>query len=329
MPIAILRNPVLRFITTLVILAWCAASAAADGKWPGNKPVTIVVAYGAGGPSDIIGRLVGKQLSELWGTTVIIENKAGASGHIAAQHVARSAPDGHTLLLIDTGSITSATHGMSELKYEPLKELGSVGVLGFTPHVLVVRKGLEASDIPQLLKLARNNPGKLSVATQWGLPQHLSAIKLATQEGLDWNYVFYKGSAQFLTDMIGGHVDLALTAYSGAANYAKGGQLKILAVAGEQRFSLAPDIPTVQETVPGYTSAGSWQVLMAPKGTPPELLETLYTSVRTAVNSPKIKSSLRDLGFDIADMTPRQLDARMAQESKMYADIFKAGGLGQ
>lgn len=322
-----LRSKGNAFAVLIALLLAFASPSHAQSTWPSDKPVTIVVAYKAGGPSDVIGRLVGKQLSAMWGVPVLVDNKAGAGGHIAAQYVARSKPDGHTLLLIDAGSITSATHLIPDLKYDPLTELASVGVLGFTPHVYVVRKMLPVSNFAELLSYAKTRPGGLSFATQSGLPQHLSAIKLATQEQLDWTYVFYKGSAAFLTDMIGEHVDVALTAYSGAAAYAKGGKLKIIAVASDQRFPLAPEVPAVTETISAGISAGSWQILMAPKGIPPDVLAKIHASVKAVVNAPDFKTTLSEMGLAVADRTPKELDATLAQESKMYADIIKASNL--
>ncbi len=291
------------------------------------KPIRFVAAFPAGGPSDIVARAIGKRMSEVLGQPVVVENRTGAGGNIGAEAVAKSAPDGYTVLL--GGSyLTIAPSLYSKLPFDPEKDFAPIGLLVSNQYVLVTHPAVPARNTRELIRLAKSRPGQLNYGSAGiGSPPHLAGELLKTMAGIDANHVPYKGASPALVDLIGGHIDFYFGGISGTLPHVRSGKITALAVTSSRRSSQLPAMPTVAESaLPGYDIT-TWFGLLAAAGTPREIVNKLNTVIVGIVNEPEMKSYLIGQGVDPVTNTPEQFAAYIKSEVPKFAKIVRAAGI--
>jgi len=261
-----------------------------------SKPVHIVVPFAAGGATDVTARIVGQKLSEEWGAIVVIENKPGATGSIAAEYVAKSAPDGHTLLM-GTGSVNSVFPAVkSGLPFDTLRDFAAVSNFFVTPNILVVHPSVPAQNVAEFVAMLKANPKAYSFASSGaGSSIHLSGELFKQMAGVDMVHVPYRGSAPAVADLLAGHVKVMFDNLASSWPYVKNGQLRALGVTGLERDPLAPGVPAIAETLPGF-DASSWAGLLAPIRTPRPVIGKISASVQRAIKMPDVIEKFKAAG---------------------------------
>ncbi len=291
------------------------------------KPIRLIAAFPAGGPSDIVARAIGKRMSEVLGQPVVVENRTGAGGNIGAEAVARSAPDGYTVLL--GGSyLTIAPSLYSKLPFDPLRDFAPIGLMVSNQYVLVTHPAVPAKNVRELVQLAQSKPGQLNYGSAGiGSPPHLAGELLKTMAGISAGHIPYKGASPALVDFIGGHIDFYFGGISGALPHIRTGKIAALAVTSTRRSSQLPAVPTVAESaLPGYDIT-TWFGLMAPAGTSPEIVNRLNNVIGSIVNEPEMKAYLIGQGVDPLTNTPEQFAAFIKSEVPKFAKIVQAAGI--
>jgi len=311
---------------TLAILFALFATAAFAQPWP-SKPIKIIVPYPAGGTSDILARALSPGLQAALGQAIVVENKPGATGNVGADFVAKSPPDGYTLLLADIGSLAISPSVFTGLPFEPVKDFAPVIMVAYSPHLLVVHPSVPAKDARELVALAKAKPDTFNFAVSGiGGANHLAGIDFAQRAGIKWTYVPYKGGSQALTDMVGGQSNVMFNGMLATYPFVKDGKLKVLAVSSAKRFSAAPEIPTVAESgMPGFET-GSWQGIVAPAGTPPEVVNRLHATITSILATPDMKDRLDKAGAEVRPMSPAQFGAFIRNERDRWAKVVKESG---
>lgn len=295
-----------------------AAQAAPD--YPA-KPVRIVVPNPAGGASDVVARLIAQKLGDEWGQPVVVENRAGANGNIGAMLVAKAEPDGHTLLLMDQGSL-AISPSLYTLQYSPTRDLAPVSIVAYSPHILVVRKDLPVSNVEELVAYAKANPGKLNLGVTPGAITHLAGVLMAQRKAFTWNYVGYKGGSQVLSDLAGGQIDAAINSFLATYPLVKSGNIKLVGVASPERYAPIPDTPTLAESVPGFVT-GSWQGLLAPAGTPPDIVAKIHADIARIVARPDVRARLAELGSEPVEKTPAEFADWLREQTDYWAKVVR------
>ncbi len=287
-----------------------------------SRPPRLLVPFAAGGTVDTVGRVMAAKMGELLGQPVLIENRPGAGGNLAADLVAKAAPDGYTLLLTTIGhTISPALY--KKLPYDVQRDFASVSQVVSSTMALVASPRLGANNVAEMIALARAKPGSLNYGTTGvGNPLQLSMELLRLTADIQLMAVPYKGDAPLNTALMAGEVDLAFVPYSGALPHIRSGKLKGLAVTSLKRTSTAPDLPTVAETLPGY-EAVSWQAIFAPAKTPREVIQKLADVAARAAQAPEIRSRLEGMGQEVVGGTPEQLDARVKGDLAVYTRIVR------
>ena len=310
------------------ILALLLASpAAALAAYP-EQPIRLIVPHPAGGSSDILARTMAAAMSKDLGQSIVVENKGGGNGAIAAQTVATAKPDGYTLLLA-----TASTHGINptlykKLSYDAVKDFSPVTLFATVPNVLVVgNKHKSMTGLKDLIKFMKDNPGKANMGSAGsGTPGHLAGVMLQDAEHLDLVHVPFKGGAPAISALMGGQIDFLFTTIPGAIGQLKAGSIKGLAVSSAERSDALPDLPTVAEAgVPGF-EAVSWHGLVAPANTPPEVIDTLYQSASKALQSEEVKNKLAPEGARAAKMTPDEFGAFIKAQIETWGKAVKSSG---
>ncbi|HLS55632.1 MAG TPA: tripartite tricarboxylate transporter substrate binding protein [Zeimonas sp.] len=295
-------------------------------QWP-SKPIRFVVPFPAGGTTDILGRLVAAELNKAWGAQTVVENRGGAGGNIGAEAVARSAPDGHTMLVCTVG-----THGInkslySRLPFDPVKDFTPVTLLALVPNVIVVHPSVKAGTVKELIALLKANPGRLDYASSGnGTSIHLSAELFKSMTGTFMTHIPYRGSAPAIADLLAGQVQLMFDNLPSAMPQIKAGKLRALAVTSAKRAAALPDVPTVAEAgVPGY-EASSWFGLVAPAGTPKEIAEKTQQAIAHAWATPEVREKLLGQGAEPVANTPAEFAKYIDAEIAKWAKVVKASG---
>ena len=306
-------------------LSLTSAHVAAQG-FP-NKPIRLVVPYAPGGATDIIGRAAAAELTRLLGQPVNVDNRPGAGGNLGAELVARAAPDGHTLLVS-----ASSLHGItpflySKLNYDPNKDLKPVIVLGAFANVLVVNQNVKANSVSELISEIKANPGKFSYASSGsGSTIHLSGEMFKSLTGVDMPHVPYKGSGPALTDLMGGQVQIMFDNIPSAIVHIRSGKLKALATTGETRSKTLPDLPTMREAgLKDYVST-AWFGIVAPAGTPADIVAKLNAEGQKAVVSPEFVKKMNEFGYDVVGGTPEKMASMIQDELRRWGPLVKASG---
>jgi tripartite-type tricarboxylate transporter receptor subunit TctC len=326
-------NSILSFLLffldlTAVLAAVCLAGnigpAAAD-DYP-TRPILLVVPYPAGGGNDVLARLVAAKMSVTLGQPIVIENRGGAGSTIGTRDVARSAPDGYTLL-IATSSLAINPQLYPDMAYDPVRDFSPVGLIAKSPNLVLMNPAVPAHSIAELIALAKKEPGKLDFAsTGIGTSTHLSGMLFATMAGIKINPVPYKGVAPALTDLIGGQVPLMFCPMASAVGFVQAGSVRALAVTGSSRSPSFPDLPTVAEAgVPGYAAELHYGIV-APGGTPAPIISKLNAALNAALAEDDIKRRLLADGTEPLPSTPEAYAADIASEEAKYSAIVKMSG---
>ena len=309
----------------LAAIALAANTAAGAATWP-DKPVTLVVPYPPGGPTDIVARSVAQGLGDELGQTVIVDNRSGAGGNIGADMVAKSAPDGYTLLLATTAHAINMSL-FKNLGYDTRKSFAPISLLTKGPLVIVTRPDLPAQNVRELIALAKASPGKLTFASSGnGQSTHLSAELFNTMAGTRMVHVPYRGSAPAMTDVMGGQADIMFNTMLSSMPYVEDGKLRALAVTSVARSPAAPDVPTVAESgLDGY-EATAWNGLMAPAGTPDAVVQKLNAALQKVLGRPDLQKQFAQQGFDADWMTPAEYGQFLDDEIRKWAEVVKVSG---
>lgn len=310
-----------------VTIACVAQSAAlAQSDWP-NRPVTLVVPFPPGGPTDLIARVLAKQLTDQLGQSFVVENKGGANGNIGGQAVAAAKPDGYTALY-NTSSLALSPSLYKDMTFDPKKDLVPVSTTAVVPLVLVVNNKLPVNTIAEFVAYAKKNPGKLSYASSGnGNVTHLGAFLLNQATGIDAVHVPYRGSAPAMTDLVGGQVQYDTNTINDTMPFIRDKRVKALAVTSAQRSPLLPDVPTVAETVlPGF-EMGAWQGIVLPKGTDPGIVRKFNTEVLKALKDPTVLKQLEDQGAQPLGSTPAEYKKYLDSEIARFGKIVKDAGI--
>jgi tripartite-type tricarboxylate transporter receptor subunit TctC len=292
-----------------------------------EKPVTLVVAFPAGGSADLVARAVAQQMSESWKQPIVISNRAGASGNIGAEAVANAAPDGYTLLM-GTTALASSPALYTKLGYDLTRDLAPVGLVVVMMNVLVVHPSLPARSVKELLALAKAQPGTLNSASAGvGSSNHLALVLFTMLSGAGIGHVPYKGAAPAVADVMGGHVAMTFAPIAAVVSQIKGGRLRALGVTGATRSSALPDVPTIAEAgVPGYEAAG-WNAMLAPKATPRELIVKVNAALADSLRTTKVSEVLVSSGAEAAVGSPDDLARFLQSEMTKWAKVVKAAGI--
>ncbi len=305
--------------TLFALLAICmlVSGSVAAQPYP-SKPVRIIVAYPPGGGTDVLARLVGKFLNDSLKQSVVIENRAGANGGIGLDFVAKSPPDGLTLLAIAAGPLNE----------ENLKHFAAVALFAAPAYTLVVNPDLKATTVKELIAQAKAQPGKLAYgSTGGGAASHLSAELFKAMAGIDMLHVPYKGVGNAVTDLLGGQVQVMVAPTQSVASHVKSGKLRALGVTGSKRTPALPEVPTIAESgVPGYEAVG-WFGLMAPAGTSREIVTLLNREINRILQLPDVKARLLDLGAEPASMTPEQFLDFIRTDNAKWDKLIKERGI--
>ncbi|MES2954755.1 MAG: tripartite tricarboxylate transporter substrate binding protein [Pseudomonadota bacterium] len=297
------------------------ASLAGAQTFP-NKPVKIVVPFGAGGVADLTARTVAQKLSESLGQPVVIDNKPGAGGVVAGDAVAKAEPDGHTLLLMSNGTAVSAGLFKS-LPFDTVRDFAPVSTLGFFDIAILTPADSKFKTLAELLAFAKANPGKLNLGSiNIGSTQNLAAELFKTSAGADMQIVPFNGTPAVITALRGGQIDAAVEILGPVLPQVKANALRVLAVTGDKRAAVLPDVPTAKESGLPTFVASSWNALAAPAKTPKEVIARLNKDINAAVNSPEVKKKLADLNVEARASSPEQAAALLASETKRWGDVI-------
>jgi len=316
-----------RLVASSIALALPLAAAlpAVAQDYP-SRPVKVVVPFSPGGAVDGPMRVIAQELSRRLGEQVVVENKPGAGATIGADLVAKSPPDGYTLLLASQTIAISATL-YPKLPFDPIEDFAPITLIGREPGVLVVNPALPVKTLQELIAYAKERPGQLDYASSGnGSGQHLFFALLASSTGIKVNHIPYKGSAQATTDLLGGQVMMSIPGTAGMVGHIKAGKLRALAVTGATRSTQLPDVPTVMESgVPGY-EAYVWMGLLAPKGTPAPIVDKIQREVVATLAAPDVKSYMATAGIEVVGSTPAEFGRFFRSEKDLWAKVIRETG---
>jgi tripartite-type tricarboxylate transporter receptor subunit TctC len=316
-----------RFRTALFLLCALAGAAPAFAQPYPSKPIRIVCPFPAGGISDVYSRLIGTHLTQTWGQPVVVENRTGAGGNIGSDLVAKAPPDGYTLVMGSVGTHAVNVSLFSKMPYDPVRDFAPVALTLEAEGLLVVHPSVPAQSVPELIALARANPGKFTFASAGtGTASHLAGELFKTRANIDVVHVPYKGNVPAITDLLAGQTSFIFATMPTVLPHAKAGKLRALATIGKQRSAAAPELPTVAEAaLPGF-EVNNWIALFAPAGTPPEIVQRLNAEVVRFMRSPDVQARLLAEGARFTAMTPAEFGEFVKAEIAAWAPVVKASG---
>jgi tripartite-type tricarboxylate transporter receptor subunit TctC len=314
----------LRAATCVAVTGWAASASAED--YP-SRSITLVVPYAAGGGNDVMARVVSEKMSRTLGQQIVVENRAGAGGSNATRQVARSAPDGYTLLIGGTGTLGVNPTLYNNVGYDPRKDFAPVGLIGTSALVVLINPTVQARSIGELIALAKSEPGKLNYASAGvGSGIHLGTVLFEQMADIKLTHVPYRGSAPALTDLMGGHVAIYFSSLPPAIGLVRDGKVRALAVTGSKRSDVLPDLPTVAEAgLPGYESVLHYGIV-APAGTPRPIIDKLNAALRDALDAADTKQRMATDGTEPLPSTPDQYAADVDREETKWSAIVKTSG---
>jgi tripartite-type tricarboxylate transporter receptor subunit TctC len=317
--------------TAAASFAAAALPAFAQNTWPTGKAVTYLVPFPAGGTTDVLGRLISQKLGTVLGTSVIVDNRAGAGGSVGSEAASRAAPDGYTLL---GGTISSHAINVSlypKIGYDPIKSFAPVTLIGTNPVVLVVNQASPYKTLKDVLDASKAKPGGLSSASAGtGTSQHLALELLAYKSGVKFTHVPYKGSGPAIQDVIGGQVDMMFDTTVVAGPHIQSGKLRAIAVTSAKRIGSMPNVPTIAESgIGGLTDfdVQSWQAIFVPAGTPAPIVDRLHKEIRTILATPEMQEKMKGFGMEPSDLTTAQIAAFQKAEVDKWAQVIKAANV--
>ncbi len=314
------------------LLAACMAAIASTLPLPAladafpTKPITIVVPFPPGGPTDSSARLLAKAMADNLRQTIVIDNRAGAGGTIGSAYVARAEPDGYTLLWGGTSSLAVAPALFSSLPYQPTKSFVPVGMAVRSPMIIVGKPSLPARDLPALIASSKNTSLTFGSAGN-GSVGHLTGVLMSTTLGLKALHVPYKGGAPALTDLLGGQIDLMVDTAQYLAPQVQSNKVRAFAVAGDKRYPLLPNVPTIREATGKPFEAYSWFGLVAPAATPPGVVSRLETALQAALKDPDIRKQLATTGLEPVNGSANQFSTAIATDLKRWGDVVRVAGV--
>ena len=301
------------------------AAGAQSTVWP-SRPIKIVVPYPPGGSSDIIARSIAQLLSESLKQPVIVENKAGANGNLGADFVAKSAPDGYTLLLCDTGALAISPSVYTKLPFDPSKDLRGVTMLAYSPHLLVVHPSVPANNLKELVALSKQKELNFAV-TAMGSAPHLAGVAVERASGAKWQYIPYKGGSQAIADTIAGQTQILMNGMLATLPFVQSGKLKILGVSKSSRMPLIGNVPTLAEQGLANFESGTWQGVLVANGTPAAIVNRLNAELIKVIRNPDIRAKLAGQGAEVVTMTSMQQDEFFIREKGRWAKVVEQGGI--
>ena len=294
--------------------------------WP-SKPIKIVVPFAPGGNTDSIARITAERLTQSLGQTVVVENKVGAGGGIAAEFVAKAAPDGYTLLMAAM-PVMAILPAINKTNYDPVRDFVPISNVGSNPFVMGVHKSVPANNVQELVALARKNPGKYNYASGGsGSVSHLSAALFVNRAQIDMTHISYKGGAPAVTDLLAGNVQMYFGNFSELAPHVAGGNIRLIGVSSEKRSSQLPQVATIAESgFPGFRTV-TWNGLMAPAGTPAAVVQRVADAVKEALATEGMTARLQQIGVDSIGSTPRELADTLRTDIAIWSEAAKAAKL--
>ena len=311
----------------IFLLSLIAMPVIAQGNYP-EQPVRILVGFTAGVAPDVTGRLLAEKLGVAWGRPVVVENITGAGGNIAADRLAKSPPNGYTLRMIGNGSLVFSPSLYDKLSFDPVKDFSPIAQIFVAANVLVVPSGVPAKTLPELVALARAQPGVLTYAHAGaGTSQHLAAELFKSMAGVDIRPVAYRGTTALLPDLLAGRVSLSFANVVNVVPLVREGKLRAFAVTSASRSAVAPELPTMAESgYPGF-EAVPWFGLMAPAGTPAAIVERLHRDTVKVLAQPDVRRKMNDLGLDVIGGTPAEFAAAIERETPRWARVIRQAGI--
>lgn len=313
------------FVVWLALVVMSAA-AYSQQSYP-SRPIRLLIPYAPGGPTDIQGRVIGQKMTESWGQQVVVENRTGASGAVAAEAAARAKPDGYTLILITSAHVTLPSL-MTKLSYNAVDDFAPVTLVSSTPYVFVAHPSLNVKTVKEVIALLKSRPGQLTFAsTSSGGGSHIAGELFKLQAGVDMIHVPYKGSGAAIPDVIGGQVPLMFENIVSVMPYVKAGRLHALAISSSKRSPVMPDLPTVAESgLPGF-DVSNWFAVLAPAGTPPAIVAQLNKEITRILETPDMRARLASQGADPIGSTSDECGKYMRAELAKWAKVIKEAGI--
>ena len=306
-------------------VATLAAAAPALAAYP-DKPVTIVVPFPPGGSTDTIARTMANKMTVSLGQTFVVENQAGATGAIGATRVKRAAPDGYTLLVASIGVYATNPFLQKNLQYDPMKDFDLLMVAVRAPNVLVANPNVPAKNVAELIDYLKKNPDKITFASSGaGSSDHLTAALFWQKTGTTGIHVPYKGGAPAISDLIAGHAQVSFQNINAVLNHIRSGKLKALAVTGDKRSAVLPDVPTLSEAGVKGADVFSWQGVAAPKGLPMDVKDKLHGAMVKALQDPEVARNLNEQGIEVVANTPEQFSQFLQQELAKWKTVIETG----
>ncbi|MBC8023270.1 MAG: tripartite tricarboxylate transporter substrate binding protein [Burkholderiales bacterium] len=318
----------MRFIRTVAaVLACCLAPGfAAAQAWP-TKSVRIVVPFAAGGATDVVARLLSLKLTEAWGQNVVVENRLGAGGNIGADSVAKAPPDGYTLLLTSGAIVTASQHMYKSLPFDPAKDLVAITNVATGPQLIAVATAVPVKDLRELIAYAKANPKRINYGSAGiGSQTHLAAENFAYAAGIELTHVPYKGESAALTDLMGGQIQLATPNFAAAVALVREGKIRALAVTSKERNPQLPDVPPAAEVLADFENAG-WFGLMAPAGTPREVIEKVARDSARITLTDEFRARLAQLGMEPVANTPAEFTSAIRVQSARWEKVIRERGI--
>jgi tripartite-type tricarboxylate transporter receptor subunit TctC len=310
-------------LAAVLILLWTSPLAAQP--YPA-KTIRVVVPFAAGGIADLYARIIGARVTDAWGQPVVIENRTGAGGNIGADAVAKSPPDGYTLVMSALGPHAVNVSLFAKMPYDPVRDFAPIALVLEAEGLLVVHPSIPVNSVGDLITHARSNPGKLTFASAgMGTASHLAGELFKSMAKVEMTHVPYKGNVPAITDLLAGQTSLLFATMPTVLPHAKAGKLRALATIGASRAAAAPDLPTIAETLPGF-EVNNWIGLFAPAGTPPDIVRRWNGEVMRIMQSPDIQSRLPNEGARFSPNTPEQFGAFVKAEIAKWAPVVKASG---
>ncbi len=305
-------------------MSWLSAVQAAD--YP-NRPIRMISPSGAGGPVDVICRTVSQGLSETLGQQVVVENRVGAAGLIGTEFVVKSEPDGYTLLFGFSGPIAIVPHLNPKTPYDPQRDLVAISQVAAGPYVLLVHPSVPAKSVKELVALARKQPGKLNFSSGgMGVGIHMAGELLKVAAGVNIVHVPYKGAAPAMTALMAGEVDLMFNGLSAALPFIRNGRVRALAVGGEKRSALLPELPTIKDAGFDFNTEG-WYGVLAPRATSPAVVKRLHEAIMRVLSSAETKTIFAKMAVETVSSTPAQFAKKIRDESAVWAKVIKSAGI--